>query len=283
MGLLVKLIGIFYEFYFFINVPKPPLVLWKLKLTRQILNFTLYFLYSFHNTHFIFTKSTIYLALAALSYGENKMKSLLALILFTLLGGFIGYRIAKYIFTSSEVGDSVNLLDLNPNDAIKAKSIFDFFAKDIDGKTVDLMKYKGHVMFIVNVATYWGLTAKNYAQLADLHSRYAKQGLRILAFPSNQFANQEPGTNAEIKKFAISKGAQFDLFSKIDVNGVNAHPLYVYLKSRQGGTFGDGIKWNFSKFLVNKYGVPVKRYSPYDEPLSAEESIKEELKKEFRE
>lgn len=110
--------------------------------------------------------------------------------------------------------------------------------------------------------------------MSDLHNRYSEKGLRILAFPCNQFAGQEPGTNQEIKEFALQRGAYFNLFCKIDVNGANAHPLYKYLKRKQGGTFGDSIKWNFSKFLCDRQGIPVKRYGPNQEPLLAEEDIK---------
>ena len=115
--------------------------------------------------------------------------------------------------------------------------------------------------------------------MSDLHNRYSPLGLRILAFPCNQFAGQEPGSNAEIKEFALQKGAQFDLFDKIDVNGPNALPLYVYLKHKMKGTFGDSIKWNFSKFLCDRNGVPVKRYGPTEDPYSAEDDIKKELNK----
>ena len=96
-------------------------------------------------------------------------------------------------------------------------------------------------------------------------------GLRILAFPCNQFGSQEPGTDAEIKAFAASKGVEFgkgfDFFSKIDVNGKNAHPLWIYLQNKQGGTLGNAIKWNFSKFVVDKEGQPVARFSPMDDPI----------------
>lgn len=109
---------------------------------------------------------------------------------------------------------------------------------------------------------------------------YHERGLRILGFPCNQFGKQEPGTNAEIKEFAIAHGAKFDLFSKIDVNGNTAHPLYKFLKKAQGGTFGDSIKWNFTKFLCNKKGIPVKRYSPTTDPLSTVKDIEAELSKE---
>lgn len=102
-----------------------------------------------------------------------------------------------------------------------------------------------------------------------MHDELAEsKGLRILAFPCNQFANQEPGTNAEIKAWAQKKfGVTFDMFSKINVNGNDAIPLYKFLKSRQGGTLGSWIKWNYTKFLVDKNGQPVKRYSPQDEPF----------------
>ena len=113
--------------------------------------------------------------------------------------------------------------------------------------------------------------------MIELHNRYHEKGLRILAFPCNQFGGQEPGTNTEIKAFSLSKGASFDLFSKIEVNGVNAHPLFVYLKSKAGGWFGSSIKWNFTKFLCNRNGIPVKRYSPTDNPLDAEKDIIYEL------
>ncbi|KAJ8306615.1 hypothetical protein KUTeg_017160 [Tegillarca granosa] len=114
-----------------------------------------------------------------------------------------------------------------------AKSIHEFSVLDIDGNEVSLDKYKGHVVLI----------------LQALHAQYAESnGLRILAFPCNQFGSQEPGTNEEIKKFATEKyGVQFDMFSKINVNGSNADPLYNFLKLKQRGTFGDFIKWNFTK------------------------------------
>ena len=99
-----------------------------------------------------------------------------------------------------------------------------------------------------------------------------------MAFPCNQFGGQEPGTNAEIKAFAESKGAHFDMYSKIDVNGKNAHPLFVYLKSKQGGTLGDFIKWNFTKFVVDREGQPVARFGPTDDPIPAVENT---LKKIF--
>ncbi|CAD5117139.1 DgyrCDS5945 [Dimorphilus gyrociliatus] len=111
-------------------------------------------------------------------------------------------------------------------------------------------------------------TDSNYKQLQALHEELADSGLRILGFPCNQFGGQEPGTNEEIKAFAQDKyGVKFDMFSKIEVNGNNADPLYKYLKMKQGGFLGDRIKWNFSKFLVDKMGQPVDRYSPTTSPF----------------
>lgn len=156
-----------------------------------------------------------------------------------------------------------------------AESIYDFSVKDIDGNEVSLEKYRNQVVLIVNVASKWGFTDKNYTQLQKLHEKYAEEkGLRILGFPCNQFGSQEPGSEEEIKKFATERyGVKFDMFSKIEVNGNNAHPLYKYLKAKQGGTLGDFIKWNFTKFLVNKEGKPVKRYAPNTEPFSIEKDF----------
>jgi len=106
----------------------------------------------------------------------------------------------------------------------------------------------------------------NYAQLAQLHDRYSPR-LAVLGFPSNQFGSQEPGTNQEIKEFAMSKGANFDLFAKIEVNGPNAHPLWKFLQEKQPGFMGNRIKWNFTKFLVDTQGNPVARFSPHTDPI----------------
>lgn len=108
-----------------------------------------------------------------------------------------------------------------------------------------------------------------------MHAKYAEsKGLKILGFPCNQFGSQEPWSEAEIKKFVTDKyGVQFDMFSKINVNGNDAHPLFKYLKHKQGGTLGDFIKWNFTKFLVNKEGIPVKRYAPNNEPDSIDKDF----------
>lgn len=118
------------------------------------------------------------------------------------------------------------------------------------------------------------MTQKNYTQLAQLHAKYAEsKGLRILLFPCNQFASQEPWPEEKIKEFAEGFSKGFELFSKIDVNGNNTHPLFQYLKKKQGGTLGDFLKWNFTKFLVDKNGIPVKRYAPNVDPFTVEKDF----------
>ncbi|CAH2058150.1 unnamed protein product, partial [Iphiclides podalirius] len=152
-----------------------------------------------------------------------------------------------------------------------AKNIYEFTVKDIHGKEIKLEKYRGQVAIIVNVASECGLTDKNYKQLNELYDKYSTtKNLRILAFPCNQFGGQEPGTVKDILTFTKNKGVRFDLFEKVDVNGESAHPLFKYLKRAQSGTMGDFIKWNFSKFIVDKNGVPVERLGPNVDPLDME-------------
>jgi len=144
-----------------------------------------------------------------------------------------------------------------------AQTIYEFTAKDIDGNQQSLAKYKGNVVLIVNVACKWGSTTKNYSQLQAMYSKYESQGLRIAAFPCNQFGGQEPWEEPEIKKWVHEQfGVTFDMYAKINVNGDNTHPLWKWLKEKQGGTLGSFIKWNFSKFLIDRKGVPVQRYGP---------------------
>lgn len=156
-------------------------------------------------------------------------------------------------------------------------SIYDIEVKDIDGKSLKLEKYKGRVMLIVNVASKCGYTGQ-YAGLEELHKKYASKGLSILGFPCNQFLSQEPGTEEEIKNFCTTNfGVEFDMFSKIDVNGENTHPLYVYLKQKSGGFLTDAIKWNFTKFLVDREGIVLKRYAPSTKPKDIEADIQKLL------
>ncbi|KAI5644606.1 glutathione peroxidase domain-containing protein [Phthorimaea operculella] len=149
-----------------------------------------------------------------------------------------------------------------------AKTIYEFTVTDINGKDVKLDRYKGHVTIIVNVASQCGFTDTNYKQLNELYDKYsATKGLRILAFPCNQFGGQEPGGPEAIFNFAKDRGVKFDLFQKVEVNGDNAHPLWKFLKRSQSGTIGDFIKWNFSKFIIDKNGVPVERLAPTVNPV----------------
>ncbi|KAI3453702.1 hypothetical protein Pfo_010365 [Paulownia fortunei] len=160
------------------------------------------------------------------------------------------------------------------------QSVHDFTVKDAIGNDVDLRIYKGKVLLIVNVASKCGLTNSNYTELTKLYEKYKDQGLEILAFPCNQFGSQEPGSNEEIQEFACTRfKAEYPIFDKIEVNGSNAAPLYKHLKSAKGGLFGDSIKWNFSKFLVDKEGRVVDRYAPTTSPLSIEKDIKKLLEK----
>lgn len=155
-----------------------------------------------------------------------------------------------------------------------ASSIYDFSANDIHGTAVSLEKYRGHVCIIVNVASQCGLTATNYKELVELHEKYAEsKGLRILGFPCNQFNGQEPGDSEAIVCFALDRNVKFDLFQKIDVNGDKAHPLWKYLKSKQGGTLGSFIKWNFTKFIIDKNGQPVERHGPNTDPSKLVSSL----------
>lgn len=158
-------------------------------------------------------------------------------------------------------------------------TIYEFSAKDIDGNEVSLDKYRGHVCIIVNVASKWGKTDVNYRQLVELHNKYSEaSGLRILGFPCNQFGGQEPGTEQEIKEFVAKYNVEFDMFSKINVNGDSAHPLFTFLKAKQAGFLVNAIKWNFTKFVVDKEGVPRARFGPTDDPIPA---VEKEISKYF--
>jgi len=152
--------------------------------------------------------------------------------------------------------------------------------KDIDGKSVNLSDYKGKVLLIVNVASYCGYT-KQYAGLEKIYKDYKDKGFEILAFPCNQFGEQEPGTNEEIKNFCSSKfDVSFKLFDKVDVNGKNQSPLYSILTNNEI-TVKSEIKWNFEKFLIDKEGNVVARYPSKVEPTSEEliSAIERELTK----
>ena len=154
-------------------------------------------------------------------------------------------------------------------------SLYDFEVITIDKEKTTLAPYKGKVLLIVNVASKCGFTYQ-YEGLEKLYKTYKDKGLVILGFPSNQFSNQEPGNEEEIKNFcSLTYDVTFPMFSKIDVNGEHAHLLYDYLKKQQSGFLGsEGIKWNFTKFLVDRKGNVVDRFAPATNPESLEEHIK---------
>ncbi|XWS76441.1 hypothetical protein CRYUN_Cryun01aG0176400 [Craigia yunnanensis] len=143
---------------------------------------------------------------------------------------------------------------------------------------MDLSIYKGKVLLVVNVASKCGFTDANYTQLTDLYNKYKDQGLEILAFPCNQFLNQEPGTSQEAQKFACTRyKAEYPIFQKVCVNGPSTEPVYKFLKSKKSGYLGSRIKWNFTKFLVDEDGYVLGRYSPTTTPLAIEADIKKAL------
>jgi len=157
-------------------------------------------------------------------------------------------------------------------------SIYDFSARTIDGTEQTLSTYRGQLLLIVNVASKCGFTPQ-YSGLEALYQKFHDRGFEILGFPCDQFGHQEPGDEAEIKNFCtLTYGVSFPMFAKIKVNGGDAHPLYQYLKQALPGLLGlEGIKWNFTKFLVGKDGEPLKRYAPADKPESLATDIEAAL------
>ena len=155
--------------------------------------------------------------------------------------------------------------------------IYDYSVKAQDGSEVSLADYRDKVLLIVNTATGCGFTPQ-YEGLQDLYEKYQSQGLEILDFPCNQFVHQAPGSDEEITDFCQSRyGVTFRQFKKIEVNGEGEEPLYTFLKSQQKGVMGNNIKWNFTKFLVDKKGNVVERFAPTVTPEKIDEKIKELL------
>lgn len=151
--------------------------------------------------------------------------------------------------------------------------LYDIVVKDMENLDVSLEKFKGKVLLIVNTATGCGFTPQ-YEGLQKLYEKYNELGFEILDFPSNDFGKQAPGSNEEIHSFcSLNYNVSFPQFSKIEVNGNNESPLYTYLKKEKGGLLGSKIKWNFTKFLINRDGEVVKRYAPMDKPEQIEDDI----------
>lgn len=152
-------------------------------------------------------------------------------------------------------------------------NFYDFTMEDIQGNAVDFSDYQGKVVLVVNTASECGFTPQ-FAGLERLYQTYREQGLVILGFPCNQFGKQDPGTESEIEEFCqVNYGVTFPMFAKIEVNGENEAPLYSWLKEEKGGMLGDAIKWNFTKFLIDRDGEVVKRFAPQTAPEKLTEDI----------
>ena len=166
--------------------------------------------------------------------------------------------------------------NLNSKEEINMSELYNISVKDIDMNLVDLSSYEGKTLLIVNVASKCGFTPQ-YKDLQNLYEKYQDQGLEVLGSPCNQFGAQEPGTNEEVKSFCdLNYSVSFKMFDKIDVNGSDASPLFKFLKHESPGIMGtEAIKWNFTKFLVNKDGQVIKRFAPKD----GESEIESELQK----
>ena len=158
-------------------------------------------------------------------------------------------------------------------------SIYQFEAELLEGENKSLSDYEGKVLLIVNTASKCGFTPQ-FASLEKLYEQYKDQGFEVLGFPSNQFGGQDPGSNEQIGEFCQRNyGVTFPMFAKVDVKGPEAHIVFRYLTNNSKGVLGNGIKWNFTKFLINKKGQVVNRYAPTTKPETLEEDIKQELAK----
>lgn len=185
------------------------------------------------------------------------------------------------LILQSSIGYSAS----NNNKIIKSKpkaetaKIYSFTCKDAYGKDISLSEYKGKVLLIVNTASKCGFT-KQYNGLQALYKKYKDKGFEVLAFPCNQFAHQEPGTEKEIVSFCqVNFNTTFKIFKKINVNGQYADPLFKYLKRALPGFITNSIKWNFTKFLIDRHGKPIKRYASTTKPKSISRDIEKLLER----
>ena len=162
--------------------------------------------------------------------------------------------------------------------ASSAKTVYEFKATDIDGRERALNEFAGQALLIVNVASKCGFTPQ-YKGLEALWRKRRGEGFAVLGFPCDQFGHQEPGDEAEIKQFcSLNYDVTFPLFAKIEVNGAGTHPLYLWLKGEKAGVFGtEAIKWNFTKFLIDRSGQVVKRFAPADSPEKIDKAVGEVL------
>lgn len=151
--------------------------------------------------------------------------------------------------------------------------IYDFKALTSKGKELDFVQFEGKVLLIVNTASKCGFTPQ-FAGLEQLNQKYRDRGLVVIGFPCNQFASQDPGSDSEIEGFCqLNYGVTFQIMKKVDVNGDDAHPIFVYLKEKTKGLLGSSIKWNFTKFLISRDGETIKRYAPITKPEKLEKDI----------
>ncbi|GAA0070556.1 glutathione peroxidase [Clostridium sardiniense] len=157
-------------------------------------------------------------------------------------------------------------------------NFYEFLAKDINGQDIEMSKYKGKVVLIVNTASKCGFTPQ-FKELEELYNLYKEKGLEVLGFPCNQFKSQDPASNAEINNFCqLNYGVTFTMFEKINVKGPDTHPIYKYLKDEAKGMLNNEIKWNFTKFLLDSNGNVIKRYAPTTSPLKIKQDIEKLLK-----
>jgi len=203
----------------------------------------------------------------------GKSLAVLTPILVALIAGFWQFVSTDATIKTEPLTNSIN--NIKETEMATPSSIYDFKYVDIDGQEQSMEKYRGHVLIVVNVASKCGFTCVNYKQLTELYDKYSEnEGLRILAFPCNQFNSQEPLTEAEIKEFAKEYEVRYDMSSKVNVNGGSTHPLWEYLKDKQRGILGTTlVKWNFTKFLVDKEGNVIKRYAPNTNPKEMEKDL----------
>lgn len=172
---------------------------------------------------------------------------------------------------------SQTILSVTINIKVMNSVFYSFTAKSLQGKEIGMDTYKGKTVLVVNTASKCGLTPQ-FEGLEALYQKYKDKGFVILGFPCNQFANQEPGDEKSIAEGCLlNYGVTFPMFSKIDVNGESAHPIYKYLRSELRSFFGSKIKWNFTKFLIDKNGKPVKRFSPTTKPEAIDRYLAEIL------
>lgn len=156
-------------------------------------------------------------------------------------------------------------------------TIYDFTAESMDGTSQAFADYKDKVLLIVNTASKCGFTPQ-FEGLETLYQRYKDQGLVVVGFPCNQFGSQDPGSNEEIGAFCQKNyGVSFPMMAKVDVNGADAHPIFTWLKDQKGGLLTDGIKWNFTKFLINCHGRVIERYAPTTKPEAIKSDIEQAL------